>query len=84
MTCRYVTKKLMIGQWGENENLFEYIKQKLTDSWWVINIINLQCIYVVFGLIYFMTLVADIQVLSQSLLTDKHLHVPCLLPYIYM
>lgn len=32
MTCRYVTKKLMIGQWGENENLFEYIKQKLTDS----------------------------------------------------
>lgn len=46
----------------------------------MINIINLQCIYVVFGLIYFMTLVADIQVLSQSLLTDKHL--PCLLPYI--
>lgn len=78
----WLVKKLMIGQWGENENLFEYIKQKLTDSSWVINIINLQCIYVVFGLIYFMTLVADIQVLSQSLLTDKHL--PCLLPYIYM
>lgn len=26
------SEKLMIGQWGENENLFEYIKQKLTDS----------------------------------------------------
>lgn len=28
----WLVKKLMIGQWGENENLFEYIKQKLTDS----------------------------------------------------
>lgn len=26
------SEKLMIGQWDENENLFEYIKQKLTDS----------------------------------------------------
>lgn len=43
----------------------------------MIDIINLQCIYVVFGLIYFMTLVADIQVLSQSLLTDNTYHAYC-------